>query len=121
MRIRRSGRRVGASGTSRCACPETVAEDRTSLTRRAFLGRSAAVGAGAVLAPVGPPPARAQRRPGRPRTVAVLGGGIAGLTAAHELAERGFRVTVYERLALGGKARSFGVPGSAAAGRRPLP
>ena len=37
-------------------------------------------------------PASRTRRP----TVAVLGGGIAGLTAAHELAERGFVVTVYE-------------------------
>jgi choline dehydrogenase-like flavoprotein len=37
-------------------------------------------------------PASCKRR----RTVAVLGGGIAGLTAAHELAERGFDVTVYE-------------------------
>jgi uncharacterized protein with NAD-binding domain and iron-sulfur cluster len=51
----------------------------------------------------------------------VLGGGIGGLTAAHELAERGFAVTVYERRAVGGKARSFGVPGSARGGRRPLP
>lgn len=39
-----------------------------------------------------PTPASRDRRP----TVAVLGGGIAGLTAAHELAERGFLVTVYE-------------------------
>jgi 15-cis-phytoene desaturase len=43
--------------------------------------------------------------------VAVLGGGIAGLTAAHELAGRGFDVTVYEARGggdrgLGGKARS---------------
>jgi glycine/D-amino acid oxidase-like deaminating enzyme len=28
-------------------------------------------------------------------SVAILGGGVGGLTAAHELAERGFDVTVY--------------------------
>ncbi len=39
-----------------------------------------------------PTPASCNRR----RTVAVLGGGISGLTAAQELAERGFDVTVYE-------------------------
>ena len=44
---------------------------------------------------------------------------MAGLTAAHELVERGYGVTVYERKALGGKARSIGVPGTAAGGRRP--
>src|SRR5215204_4383902 len=54
--------------------------------------------------------------------VAVLGGGVAGLTAAHELAERGFAVTVYEaRDLLGGKARSLPVPGSGVDGRRDLP
>ena len=37
-------------------------------------------------------PASCARRP----TVVVLGAGIAGLAAAHELAERGFDVTVYE-------------------------
>ncbi|MFC3478385.1 hydroxysqualene dehydroxylase [Halobacterium litoreum] len=43
-------------------------------------------------------------------TVAVLGGGIAGLTAAHELAERDFDVTVYEANdRVGGKARSIPV------------
>jgi len=54
--------------------------------------------------------------------VAVLGGGVAGLTAAHELAERGFAVTVYEaRDRLGGKARSLPVPGSGTDGRDELP
>src|SRR3954447_26481394 len=54
--------------------------------------------------------------------IAVLGGGVAGLTAAHELAERGFDVTVYEaRQRLGGKARSLPVPGSGEGGRADLP
>jgi uncharacterized protein with NAD-binding domain and iron-sulfur cluster len=54
--------------------------------------------------------------------VIVLGGGVAGMSAAHELAERGFDVLVFEaRQAAGGKARSFPFPGSAAGGRPPLP
>ncbi|MGV0603714.1 hydroxysqualene dehydroxylase [Mycolicibacterium sp. XJ1904] len=56
-------------------------------------------------------------------SVAVLGGGVAGLTAAHELAERGFEVTVYEGRpdAFGGKARSIPVWGSGTGGRVDLP
>ena len=58
--------------------------------------------------------------------VVILGGGIAGLSAAHELIERGFSVEVYEALSIpGGKARSMGVRGSAAPGpngmRKELP
>src|SRR5215510_3407201 len=56
------------------------------------------------------------------QTVAVLGGGVAGLSAAHELAERGFQVRVYERkTVLGGKARSIPVPDTGGSGRQPLP
>jgi geranylgeranyl reductase family protein len=44
------------------------------------------------------------------------------MSAAHELVERGFRVTVYEAKSVqGGKARSVFVPGTAKEGRRGLP
>src|SRR5438552_1857494 len=56
------------------------------------------------------------------QSVAILGGGVAGLSAAQELAERGFQVRVYERKpVLGGKARSIPVPNSGTAGRADLP
>src|ERR1700755_1521102 len=42
--------------------------------------------------------------------VIVLGGGVAGMSAAHELMERGFEVVVLERRGgAGGKARSVPV------------
>ena len=45
-----------------------------------------------------------------PTKVVVLGGGVAGMSAAHELVERGFEVVVLERSDLaGGKARSIPV------------
>ena len=52
-------------------------------------------------------------------TVYILGGGVAGLTAAHELAERGFDVVLFEHHDIcGGKARSMK---NTAAGPNPLP
>ncbi|MCX4696011.1 FAD-dependent oxidoreductase [Streptomyces sp. NBC_01408] len=104
----------------------------TGSSRRTFMA-GAAAGAGALTAPgaaavpaaaagtATTAGAAAAATPPNGRSVAVLGGGVAGLTAAHELAERGYAVTVYERRALGGKARSMDVPGSARGGRRPLP
>jgi 15-cis-phytoene desaturase len=54
--------------------------------------------------------------------VVILGGGVAGMTAAQELAERGFAVTVLEKRRVpGGKARSTEVERSATGARAPLP
>lgn len=49
---------------------------------------------------------------GERRSVVIIGGGVAGMSAAHELAERGYAVEVFERNAdyVGGKARSVDVP-----------
>jgi uncharacterized protein with NAD-binding domain and iron-sulfur cluster len=92
------------------------------LSRRELLERAAVGGlAAGVAGPIGSAWARSIPRRQAGKTVAVLGGGIAGLTAAHELAERGFSVDVYERHDLGGKARSIPVAGTAAGGRRALP
>lgn len=95
----------------------------TGMTRRGFLAGAAGAAALAATQGLRLPSAGAEPvpGPGGAPTVAVLGGGVAGLTAAHELAERGFAVTVYERRAWGGKARSMDVPGTGTGGRRPLP
>lgn len=78
-------------------------------SRRDFI-KTAAI-AGAVATAMGATGGRAGAAPPG-RSVAIFGGGPAGLTAAHELAERGFAVTVYEaRHVLGGKARSIYTPG----------
>ncbi len=55
--------------------------------------------------------------------VIILGGGVAGLSAAHELIARGFQVEVYESSTAiwGGKARSMDKAGSATEGRKNLP
>ena len=105
------------------------------MDRRKFLAGTAATTTAAVLASPagglrGAKPAAAgsrSRTQGDPRYegrrhVAVLGGGCGGLSAAHELVERGFTVDVYERYPVaGGKCRSIGVPGTGAGGRADLP
>ncbi|MDN3024776.1 FAD-dependent oxidoreductase [Streptomyces sp. S.PB5] len=93
-------------------------------TRRRFLagtGGAALAGAGGAAGALALWPAgSAHAAPGK--RVAVLGGGVSGLSAAHELVERGYAVTVYEYYdALGGKARSMPVPGTATGGRADLP
>jgi uncharacterized protein with NAD-binding domain and iron-sulfur cluster len=86
-----------------------------SLSRRSVLQGSGLAAGALAMGPVAPALALTRRK------VAVLGGGMAGLAAAHELVERGFEVTVYERKSLGGKARSIPVPNTATGGRRNLP
>jgi uncharacterized protein with NAD-binding domain and iron-sulfur cluster len=95
--------------------------------RRKFLGTLAA-GAAATGLGIGPGggPAAARVRSALSaaaagRRVAVFGGGMGGLTVAHELAERGYQVTVYEPKAWGGKCRSMPVPGTGTGGRQDLP
>jgi len=88
------------------------------ISRRRFM-RDAGIAA-AVAGTAGPLAAPAIGAP-RGKRVAVLGGGMAGLTVAHELVERGFKVDVYEPVALGGKARSIDVPKTGKAGRKRLP
>ncbi|ASS75517.1 phytoene dehydrogenase [Tumebacillus algifaecis] len=56
------------------------------------------------------------------KKVVIFGGGVAGMTAAHELIQRGFDVVVYEyKHIAGGKARSIPVYGSGKEGRKDLP
>ncbi len=90
------------------------------ISRRRFLRDSGAAAAAAGLYTT-PAFARSLKPGGKGRHVAVLGGGMAGLATAHELIERGFKVTVIEPAYLGGKARSLYVPKTAAGGRRGLP
>ncbi|MET8654471.1 hydroxysqualene dehydroxylase [Nocardia aurea] len=106
--------------------PNPTAFGRRDLLRGALAG-AALTGAALTATPLFGAPASAGEPRRAPalhtggRTVAILGGGMAGLSAAHELVERGYEVTVYEPDYLGGKARSMGVPNTAAGGRLDLP
>ncbi|MDT4919140.1 MAG: hypothetical protein QOI15_42, partial [Pseudonocardiales bacterium] len=98
-------------------------DQQPGITRRSFVRSTGLAAAGgltaAALGSLGAGPVGASTGAGK--RVAVLGGGMAGLAAAHELVERGFRVTVFEPTALGGKARSIPVPHTATGSRRDLP
>lgn len=81
-------------------------EQRATLGRRVFLGRAAAAGAGLAVAAALPRPVAAQTV-SSPR-IAVVGGGLAGLTAAFRLRQAGFAATVYEaQTRLGGRCWSL--------------
>jgi len=90
------------------------------MRRREFMRNAGtlAVGASGLLGL----PSSAFARRSTVKRVAIFGGGPAGMTAAHELAERGFRVDLYERQAvLGGKVRSLTARGTGTDGRPDYP
>jgi len=108
----RAHRAAAATGT-----PVDEVADRMRLSRRAFLGGTAAVTAGLALPFVlGCEEEtgfrrRAARKPpsGSGPRIAIVGGGIAGLTAALTLRDAGVAATVYEATARpGGRMKSEG-------------
>ncbi|MBF6348111.1 MULTISPECIES: hydroxysqualene dehydroxylase [Nocardia] len=99
---------------------KSAAIDRRTALRGALAG-AAVLAAGPGIATAAPARHRTPGLRTGGKEVAIFGGGMAGLSAAHELAERGFRVTVYEPSYLGGKARSMGVAGTGTGGRADLP
>jgi len=49
----------------------------------------------------------------QPASVAIIGGGLAGLSAGSALADAGYRVELFERRPyLGGRASSYELPGT---------
>ena len=88
---------------ARGAAAGAAAPPARGVSRRAFLRRSATVGAGALGASVlGWPGARPARA--ADGNVVIIGAGLAGLTCAYRLAQRGVASTLYEaRPRLGGR------------------
>lgn len=92
------------------AVPDGDAAVPQGVSRRQVLtGIAAAATLGPVSALLGP--GRSAADPARGRRVAVFGGGPGGMAAAHELAERGFEVSLYDKNErLGGMVRAYTNP-----------
>ena len=100
---------LGAAIARREGWPADEAADRLrqarmDASRRRFLRTGATVGAGLALTACAP---RALRPSDHPE-VAIVGAGIAGLTAAHRLRQAGVRVRIYEaQTRIGGRMYSL--------------
>lgn len=87
--------------------PAPVAREGFRLTRRGFLKLAGAGAAGLALHAGANPLVRAQTDDPAPR-IAIVGGGMAGLNAAHQLQKLGYAATVYEASSrLGGRIWSL--------------
>ena len=85
--------------------PAELRGEAAALSRREFLKRAGIAGAGLAVGP-GILAARSAQGATAPR-IAIVGGGIAGLTAALTLADKGFASTVYEASTrIGGRMHS---------------
>ncbi len=90
----------------RLAAAQAQSRTRTVASRRAFLGLAGAAGASLLLA--GPAFAAARRDGRRDRRIAVVGAGLAGMTAAYRLLQLGYDPVVFEaESALGGRVRTL--------------
>ena len=101
-----SGRLVEEIREERATGARPEGPDGSGWSRRRFLGAGAAVAAASML------PGRLIRAASGAPRIAVVGGGIAGLTAALTLRDAGYAATIYEAMdTIGGRLRSErGVP-----------
>jgi len=73
-----------------------VLPQSSALTRRRLLRLSAAAAGAAVLSPALEWSAYAKEQKNGPRSIAIIGGGVAGLTAAYRLQEAGAKPVLFE-------------------------
>lgn len=107
-----TGALVGLTG---CSDGDSAGAPATSTTARGSTASPATSTTTATTRPIARPD-------GDGPWVVVLGGGVAGMSTAHEMRERGLPVTVLEKRSIpGGKARSLPVPDSGVGTRLDLP
>jgi monoamine oxidase len=98
-RLLRHACSTAAEAATRSVETRRVLDERAS-SRRDFVGKLSMAAAATVIAPA----SRAAPKKGSNARVAVIGGGLAGLTCAYRLKQAGIRATVYEaNTRLGGR------------------